>query len=82
MIEHRYNGTTRTGQVWQRGQVVSVGFLRGLTVVGAMPTPKDFAPDKYFLKDSSGREYEFVPHRGISRGWDAKDARAAGLGEV
>lgn len=53
-------------QNWQVGQVVNVGFLRGLAVEAIIPTPGDYAPDVYVLVMGEKR-YEFTPHRGIER---------------
>jgi hypothetical protein len=57
---------TNTRQSWPPGSRVKVGFL-SLTVVRAVPTPGDYAPDAYILQSDKGARYEFVPHRGLSR---------------
>ena len=54
-------------QDWQVGEMVSVGFLRGLMVVRKEPTPGDYAPDAYHLVSAKGVTYRFVPHHGIER---------------
>lgn len=65
---------TRTGrrsggmtQSWHVGEIVNVGFVRGLMVLKVEPTPGDFAPDAYLLRARSGAEYRFVPHNGLTR---------------
>lgn len=55
-----------SNQKWEIGQQVSVGFMRGLTVVEKIPTPGDHAPDQYRLT-KGGVEYIFTPHKGIER---------------
>jgi hypothetical protein len=55
-------------QDWQPGEIVNVGFLRGLEVIRKVPTPGDHAPDAYVLwQSNTNRFYRFVPHRGIER---------------
>lgn len=55
-------------QRWAVGETVRVGFLTNLRVTAVIPTPGDYAPDAYLLRhDGTGREYRFVPHRGIER---------------
>ena len=54
-------------QSWQVGQVVNVGFLKGLVVEAFEATPGDYAPDAYILRAATGRRYRFVPHNGIER---------------
>ncbi len=54
-----------TRQDWTPGATVKVGFL-SLVVVAAIPTPGDYAPDAYILKNAAGTKlYHFVPHNGI-----------------
>lgn len=56
----------RSKQSWEVGQSVSVGFLKGLTVIAKVATPGDSAPDAYVL--SRGEQfYSFVPHCGIAK---------------
>ncbi len=63
-------------QDWQPGEIVNVGFLRGLEVIRKVPTPGDHAPDAYVLWQSdANRFYRFVPHRGIER----RDTLAAAI---
>jgi hypothetical protein len=57
---------TKTKQNWTPGATVKVGFLT-LTVVRAIPTPGDFAPDEYILRNTKGQLYSFVPHHGLCR---------------
>lgn len=56
----------KTKQAWEVGQQVKVGFLAGLTVIAAVATPGDFAPDAYVLLRGE-QFYSFVPHNGISK---------------
>ncbi|MDB5397398.1 MAG: hypothetical protein JWM91_4904 [Rhodospirillales bacterium] len=60
---------TRTcKQKWEIGQVVSVGFISGLEVIGKVATPGDYKPDLWVLvQASTKRIYRFVPHSGLSR---------------
>ena len=59
---------THSKQDWTVGKTVKVGFMR-LIVVKHVPTPGDYAPDAYNLLSSNGKQYNFVPHNGISQGW-------------
>jgi hypothetical protein len=72
----RYSRTTgrpvssgrRATQDWQIGEIVNVGFLKGLMVVRKEPTPGDYAPDAWHLiNPRSGAKYRFVPHNGIEK---------------
>ncbi len=56
----------RTRQNWSPGNTVKIGFLE-LEVISFHPTPKDYKPDEYRLKDKAGRIYSFVPHYGLKR---------------
>lgn len=52
-------------QVWEVGRQVRVGFLT-LTVMAKEPTPGDYKPDAYILRNTAGtRFYRFVPHHGL-----------------
>ncbi len=62
-------------QNWQIGELVNVGFLRGLRVVEKVATPGDYMPDAYVLFQS-GRWYRFVPHNGLTR-YETREAAAA-----
>ncbi len=53
-------------QAWVIGQQVNVGFLKGLTVLAAIATPGDYAPDAYVLARGASF-YSFVPHNGLTR---------------
>jgi hypothetical protein len=64
----------KTKQSWEVGQQVKVGFLAGLTVIAAVATPGDYAPDAYVLL-RGGQFYSFVPHNGLSK-ISADEARA------
>lgn len=56
---------TRSAQDWTAGQAVKVGFM-SLVVVQCIPTPGDYAPDAYILRNAVGtKHYRFVPHKGI-----------------
>ena len=56
----------KRGNVWEPGNVVSVGFLR-LRVVSCQAI-KDGMPDIYTLISLDGsQKYEFVPHNGLHR---------------
>lgn len=55
-------------QKWEIGQTVKVGFVSGLIVQAAVPTPGDSLPDSYLLTNAAGdKVYEFVPHNGLRR---------------
>jgi len=56
----------RTSQKWEAGQTVKVGFM-SLEVVLAVPTPKNWLPDQYVLKNATGTFYRFIPHNGLTR---------------
>ena len=57
---------TRTRQDWTPGRTVRVGFLT--LVVVAVRAVKDGMPDIYTLQSPDGtREYEFIPHNGLTR---------------
>jgi catalase len=58
---------TRSKQDWTVGATVKVGFL-SLTVVAAVATPGDYAPDAYILANKAGTQlYKFVPHNGVEK---------------
>ena len=55
-------------QTWAEGEVVNVGFIKGLEVIKRIPTPGDYAPDAWALwQPNTGRFYRFVPHKGVER---------------
>ena len=61
---------TRTKQNWTQGETVKIGFMT-LEVVACIPTPGDYMPDAYRLwSPKNGKKYTFVPHNGVSSGWD------------
>ena len=60
-----------TKQVWEIDQVVSVGFMKNLRVIGYKKTT-DWKPDAYLLESTKGVFYEFVPHNGLTR-LDSRD---------
>lgn len=57
----------RSAQVWEIGEIVQVGFVRGLKVLAKVPTPGNYLPDQYVLGTAQGRIYRFVPHNGLTR---------------
>jgi len=57
---------TKSKQVWTVGSTVKIGFIVGLLVVAAVPTPGDHAPDAYVLSRNN-QFYSFVPHQGLSK---------------
>lgn len=62
------NYRPRAKQAWEQGDVVNVGFVKGLEVVAKVATPGDYKPDLYALwQPSTGRFYQFVPHNGLTR---------------
>ena len=56
----------RSGNTWEIGQRVNVGFLKGLLVV-KHEAIKDGLPDVYTLTSDKGGIYEFIPHNGLKR---------------
>jgi hypothetical protein len=65
-----YNGysTPRAKQRWEVGQVVNVGFVKGLVVKARVATPGDGRPDVWVLwQPSTNRFYQFQPHLGLTR---------------
>lgn len=55
-------------QKWEIGQIVKVGFVSGLEVIGKVATPGDYMPDLWVLvQPSTKRIYRFVPHNGLTR---------------
>ena len=54
-------------QAWKIGDVVSVGFMKNLTVIEGPIAIKDFMPDIYRLRARNGLVYRFIPHHGIER---------------
>jgi len=63
---HNSFGTRITkNKGWNVGDVVNVGFLKGLEVV-KIEAIKDGLPDVYTLKRGNA-VYEFIPHNGLTR---------------
>jgi hypothetical protein len=65
-----YNGyaAPRAKQHWEVGQVVNVGFIKGLVVKARVLTSGDGRPDIWALwQPSTNRFYQFQPHLGLSR---------------
>lgn len=63
----------KTKQVWAVGSTVKVGFMAGLLVLAAVPTPGDYMPDAYLLSRNN-QFYSFVPHNGLTK-IDESEAR-------
>ncbi|MHC2867951.1 hypothetical protein ACVIYH_009084 [Bradyrhizobium diazoefficiens] len=64
-------------QKWEVGQIVKVGFVSGLEVIGKVATPGDYMPDLYVLfQASTKRIYRFVPHNGLTRCATLQEAAA------
>lgn len=55
------NPTTRKSaqQTWVVGAVVTVGFQKGLTILGKT------ANGDWHLRSASGKEFQFAPHLGL-----------------
>ena len=65
---HRTRENEMTKQNFAIGQIVSIGFVKGLVVKAKVATPGDYRPDLYALyQPASNRWYSFVPHNGIVR---------------
>ena len=62
-----YNGykTPKATQVWNEGDTVNVGFLKGLEVV------EKIGSDYRLWNPANGKKYTFTPHQGIFSGWVA-----------
>lgn len=68
---------TKSKQNWEIGQIVKVGFVAGLEVIGKVATPGDYKPNLYVLvQASTKRIYRFVPHNGLKRCWSLQEAAA------
>ena len=67
-----------TKQSWEVGAEVRVGFMV-LTVLAAIPTPGDYAPDAYVLQSAKGKLYRFTPHHGIEACATMADASRVSL---
>jgi len=57
---------TGSKQDWSVGKTVKVGFM-SLEIIGFYPTPGDYKPDVYELKNAKGQKYTFTPHYGLER---------------
>lgn len=65
-------------QAWDVGQIVNVGFVKGLVVKEKVATPGDYLPDLYVLwQPATNRFYSFVPHNGLCRHESLTEARHA-----
>ena len=65
-------------QAWQSGQIVNVGFIKGLVVRDKIATPGDHRPDFYTLwQPATNRWYSFQPHYGLARHECETEARLA-----
>ena len=60
------NTTRSKNRDWRIGSVVSIGFVKNLTVT-KVEAIKDGLPDVYTLHHPSGKTYEFIPHNGLHR---------------
>lgn len=70
--------SVKAKQDWRIGQVVNIGFVKGLVVKEKVATPGDYLPDLYVLwAPASNRWYSFVPHNGLSRHESADLARTS-----
>ncbi len=58
---------TAKQQDWQIGEIVNVGFVRGLMVVRKESAPINWLPIAYHLVSRTGATYRFVPHNGLER---------------
>ena len=68
---------TAARQNWEVGQIVNVGFIKGLVVKEKVATPGDYRPDLYVLwQPATNRFYSFVPHNGLTRCATVEEARA------
>lgn len=65
-------------QKWQTGEVVNVGFIKGLVVREKIATPGDYRPDGYTLwQPATNRWYSFQPHYGLARHDSEAEARGS-----
>lgn len=55
--------TPKATQVWAEGDVVNVGFVKGLEVVAKING------DYRLWNPTSGKKYTFTPHMGLNAGW-------------
>lgn len=66
-----------TKQSWNVGDTVKIGFVSGLQVMAKVATPGDYRPDLYALwHPRTDRFYSFVPHHGLVRRNNLKEAMA------
>ena len=60
-------------QAWEVGQIVNVGFIKGLVVKQKVATPGDYRPDFYVLwQPATNRFYSFQPGRASGNGHHAQ----------
>lgn len=64
----------RSKRNWEPGSAIKVGFL-SLVVLAAVPSPGDWLPDQYLLRNAKGEHYAFVPHNGCFKISDADAAQ-------
>ncbi|MCX7585060.1 hypothetical protein [Phenylobacterium sp. 58.2.17] len=57
--------TPRAKQAWAPGDVVNVGFVKGLEVVERV------GGDYRLWNPANGKKYVFTPHMGLSAGWES-----------
>jgi hypothetical protein len=60
----KQNSCINKNKNWEIGALVNIGFMKNLEVI-AIKAIKDFMPDIYTLKSSTGKMYEFIPHNGL-----------------
>lgn len=66
MAINAFRAKLNSGNKWEPGQEVKVGFLR-LRVL-SVRAEKDYLPDIYTLESLDGtKRYEFIPHNGLHR---------------
>jgi hypothetical protein len=65
---HNGYAAPRAKQRWEVGQVVNIGFVKGLVVKARIATPGDGRPDIWALwQPATSRFYHFQPHLGLTR---------------
>ena len=78
-MAYRSNYSPRPAkQAWEVGQIVNVGFIKGLLVKARVATPGECRPDTYALwQPATNRFYNFQPHLGIVRCDNLEQAMAS-----
>ena len=68
----------KSKQAWATGDIVNIGFIKGLVVKAKIATPGDGRPDFHVLwQPATNRWYSFQPHYGILRHESREEAEAA-----